>query len=282
MQIDKNKKINVLIAEDDFIVCETIREMLENSGYTVAGIATNGRKAVEMTRALKPDVVLMDIKMPEIDGLEATRRIFAECPAPVVMMTAYDTPEYVKQAGEAGAGAYLVKIPATRDIERAVSIAIARFSDSVYEQQKHRIEKAESLARMAGAVAHHFNNILMGVTGNLELAMEKLVPDTDIGRHLSEALKGTWRAADMSGMMLTYLGQSQGKVLPFDLAQVCRRHFDQLPVELPEEVRIKTELPSPGPAVDADVSQVRKSSPRWSPMPLKPCNQMSAAMCLQQ
>jgi signal transduction histidine kinase len=176
----------------------------------------------------------------------------------VVVMTAYDTPEYVKQAGEAGAGAYLVKIPAAREIEHAVSIAIARFSDSVCKQQEHRIEKAESLARMAGAVAHHFNNTLMSVTGNLELAMRKLAPDTDIARYLSEALKGTWRAADISGLMLTYLGQSQGKVVPFDLALVCRLYFDQLPVDLPEEVRIKTELPSPGPAVDADVSQVRK------------------------
>jgi len=135
MQTDTQKKLGVLIAEDDFIVCETIQQEVEDLGYTVAGKAPNGRKAVEMTAALKPDAVLMDIKMPDMDGLEATRRIHKTCPTPVVILSAYDTPDLVKQAGEAGAGAYLVKMPTAREIERAIAIACARFDDMMALRQ---------------------------------------------------------------------------------------------------------------------------------------------------
>ncbi len=124
-----NDKISVLIAEDDFMVSETIQKEVEDLGYTIVGKAPDGRQAVEMTQSLQPDVVLMDIKMPDMDGLEATLRIYQTCPTPVVILTAYDTPDLVEQASEAGVGAYLVKMPNAREIERAVTIATARFSD---------------------------------------------------------------------------------------------------------------------------------------------------------
>ena len=98
----------VLIVEDEALVGAMIQGLLEGQGYTVVGTATNGRQAVEMTQSLRPDVVLMDIRLPEMDGLEATRCISESCPTPVVMLTAYDTPELVEQASAAGAGAYLV------------------------------------------------------------------------------------------------------------------------------------------------------------------------------
>ncbi len=126
-----NDKISVLIAEDDFIVSEMIQREVENLGYTIVGKAPDGRQAVEMTRSLQPDVVLMDIKMPDMDGLEATLRIYQTCPTPVVILTAYDTPDLVKQASEVGAGAYLVKMSNAREIERAITIAIARFDDMI-------------------------------------------------------------------------------------------------------------------------------------------------------
>jgi CheY-like chemotaxis protein len=71
----------------------------------------------------------MDIQMPNVDGIEATRRIQKSYPTPVVVLTAYETPEWVERAGEAGVGAYLIKPPSTRDIERAITIAISRFQD---------------------------------------------------------------------------------------------------------------------------------------------------------
>ncbi len=124
-----HKTLRLLIVEDDFMVRAAIRKRVEDLGHEVAGEALDGRQAVEMTGALRPDAVLMDVEMPGMDGLEATRRIYESCPAPVIMLTAYDEPELVKRAGEFGAGAYLVKMPKAQDLERAVAIAIARFDD---------------------------------------------------------------------------------------------------------------------------------------------------------
>jgi signal transduction histidine kinase len=119
----------VLIVEDNPLVGEMIKGLLEEAGYTVVGEAADGFEAVEMTQSLRPDVVLMDIKMPGMDGIEATRLIYERCPTPVVMLTAYDTPEMVEEASAAGAGAYLIKPPNAREIEHAITIAMARFDD---------------------------------------------------------------------------------------------------------------------------------------------------------
>jgi AmiR/NasT family two-component response regulator len=127
--MSNQQDVRVLIAEDDYLNCEMIRGLLEEIWYTVVGEAADGLEAVEMTQSLQPDVVLMDIKMPDIDGLEATRLIFERCPTPVVVLTAYETPELVEEASAVGVGAYLVKPPNAREMERAITIAIARFDD---------------------------------------------------------------------------------------------------------------------------------------------------------
>ena len=124
-----HEDIHVLIAEDNYPVGEMIRGLLEEIGYTVVGEAADGLEAVEMTQSLRPDVVLMDIKMPDMDGLEATRSIYERCPTPVVVLTAYEASELAMEASEAGVGAYLVKPPNAHEVERAITIAMARFSD---------------------------------------------------------------------------------------------------------------------------------------------------------
>ena len=121
----------VLIAEDETLVADVIQQQLERMGHSVAGRACDGKQAVDLARLLEPDVVLMDIEMPEIDGLEATRIIQEQCPRPVVLLTAHDSPGLALQAGEAGAGAYLLKPPHAREIERTIAIAVARFADLV-------------------------------------------------------------------------------------------------------------------------------------------------------
>ena len=137
----QEEKVRVLIAEDNYLIGETIKMILEEIGYVVVGRTMDGREAVEMTQSLRPDVVLMDIKMPNMDGLEATRHIYEHCPTPVVMLTAYETAELVKEASAAGAGAYLVKPSNAREIERAIAIAMARFGDMV--KLRHYADKLE-------------------------------------------------------------------------------------------------------------------------------------------
>ena len=122
-------RVKVLIAEDSFLVGEMIQTMAEEAGYTVVGRATDGRQAVEMTDELHPDVVLMDIKMPYLDGIEAAEIIQDRCPTPVVILTAYDTPEMLGKASSAGVGAFLAKPPRAREISQAIVIARARFGD---------------------------------------------------------------------------------------------------------------------------------------------------------
>jgi len=97
-----NYQVKTLIAEDSFLVGEMIQGVAEEAGCTVIGRATDGRQAVEMTAELHPDVVLMDIKMPELDGIEASEIIQIRCPTPVVILTAYDTPEMLKEASAVG------------------------------------------------------------------------------------------------------------------------------------------------------------------------------------
>lgn len=119
----------ILIAEDDYLVSRMISGLLDEIGHTVVGEAMNGLEAIELTRSLHPDLVLMDIKMPDMDGIEAAQEIHRLCPTPIVALTAYDNPELVQQAGKAGIGAYLVKPSSVQELDRAITIALARFDD---------------------------------------------------------------------------------------------------------------------------------------------------------
>jgi AmiR/NasT family two-component response regulator len=103
--------------------------MLEDLGYVIVGEAVDGQQAVELTRTLRPHVVLMDVELPKMNGIMAAQHISESCPAPVVILTAYETPALIEQASSAGVGAYLVKPPKTRELERALIIATARFND---------------------------------------------------------------------------------------------------------------------------------------------------------
>lgn len=124
-------QVRVLIAEDEYLVSEMIRGLLEASGYTVAASAATGHEAVELTQAIRPDVVLMDIGLPDMDGIEAAQRIQELRSTPIVILSAYDTPALVERAkaADAGVGAYLIKPPNAGEMERAITIAIARFDD---------------------------------------------------------------------------------------------------------------------------------------------------------
>ena len=125
------KDIRVLIAEDDYLVGEMIRGMLLEMGYIIIGQASDGLEATELAQSLQPDIILMDVKMPDMDGLQATRLIHERYPTPVVVLTAYETSELLQEASAAGVGAYLVKPPNPHDMDRAITIALARFKDII-------------------------------------------------------------------------------------------------------------------------------------------------------
>jgi two-component system, response regulator PdtaR len=140
-------RFRVLVVEDEALVSDVIQNELEKSGHEVVGRAADGRQAVKLAQSLRPDVVLMDIAMPEIDGLKATRMIQEVCPTPVVLLSAHDHQALVIQASLVGAGAYLIKPPNATELTRAMTIAAARFSD-LMDLRRLNTELQEALAEI--------------------------------------------------------------------------------------------------------------------------------------
>ena len=116
----------VLVAEDEAIIRLDLKEMLEEEGYDVVGEAADGEEAVRLADELKPDLVILDVKMPILDGISAAERIVATRVAPVVMLTAFSQRDLVERAVEAGAMAYLVKPFAKSDLLPTIEVAVSR------------------------------------------------------------------------------------------------------------------------------------------------------------
>jgi len=126
------------------------------------------------------------------------------------------------------------------------------------EERLRQVAKADSLGRMAGALAHRFNNLLAVTTGNLQMALEDLPAGSDITDAVSDALGAARDAAEVSGMLLTYLGQAQGERAPHDLSDLCRRLLPMLRAGLPRGVELEDRLPHRGPNVMVSPAQLQR------------------------
>ncbi len=123
------ERTRVIITDDESLIRMDLREMLTNLGYLVVGEVADGRSAVNQARELRPDVIVMDIKMPDMDGIEAAKILTEERIAPVVLLSAYSQRELVDRAREAGVVAYLVKPYREEELTPAIEVALARFSE---------------------------------------------------------------------------------------------------------------------------------------------------------
>jgi len=121
--------LNVLIVEDDHLVSEMIRGMVEELGHSVTGVAEDGHEALEMIRQDPPQLVIMDIKMPRMSGIQASILIQKYFPTPVVILSAYRTRDLEQQAMEAGVGAYVEKPPKPDELSMAMKRSLDRFDD---------------------------------------------------------------------------------------------------------------------------------------------------------
>ncbi|MBM2810551.1 MAG: response regulator receiver [Chloroflexi bacterium] len=117
----------ILIAEDEAIPRMGLREMLQDQGYQVVGEAADGKTAVDLARSLRPDLVVMDIMMPEMDGIAASRLLSEERLAPVLLVTAYNDRELVERAKEAGVFSYVSKPFTEQQLVPQIELALARF-----------------------------------------------------------------------------------------------------------------------------------------------------------
>ena len=121
--------MRILVAEDETIIRLDLRKTLEDAGFEVCAEARNGEEAVQLATSERPDLAILDVKMPRLDGIEAARRILAERPIPIVMLTAYHQEELVSRAVEAGVFGYLVKPFRQSDLLPAIRAARARHAE---------------------------------------------------------------------------------------------------------------------------------------------------------
>jgi len=145
----------VVIAEDEAIIRLDLKELLQEEGYDVVGETGRGDEAIELVRTHRPDLVILDIKMPGLDGLSAARQIAGERLAAVLMVTAFSQRELVEQARDAGALAYLVKPFQKSDLIPAIEVAIGRFAELTslereVEDLHGRLEARKTIDRAKG------------------------------------------------------------------------------------------------------------------------------------
>ena len=156
------ESLRIVIADNESIIRMDLKELLEEAGHEVIGEAADGLKAVEMTRKLKPDLVIMDIKMPEMDGIAAAKMISNEKLAPVLLLTAYSQKEIVEKAKDSGVLAYLVKPVKESNLFPAMEIALSRFKEYVEIEQelndlRNSLETRKILDRAKGILMDAYN-----------------------------------------------------------------------------------------------------------------------------
>ncbi len=156
------ERVRIIIADDESIVRMDLREMLTNLNYLVVGEVGDGQSAVNLARELKPDVMLMDIKMPDMDGIEAAKILTEEQIAPVVLLTAYSQKDLVDRAKEAGVVGYLVKPFREADLMPAIEVALSRFNE--FKQVRQEVADLQN-ALETRKLVDRAKGILMDVQG---------------------------------------------------------------------------------------------------------------------
>ena len=209
--------VRVLIADDQHLVRTGFRMILETEpGIEVVGEATTGREAVTIARELRPDVVLMDIRMPEIDGIEATRQILArnsEPPARVLMLTTFDLDEYVFDALRAGASGFLLKdVPADRlasairtiaDGDALLAPAITRRPIERFVAGPPATPRPPGLDELTPRELEVLGLLAQGMS-NAEIASELIIAETTVKTHLTRLLMKLGLRDRVQAVVLAY------------------------------------------------------------------------------
>lgn len=150
----------IIIADDEALIRQDLREMLTNLGYLVIGDVGDGRSAVNLARELKPDLVIMDIRMPDMDGIEAAKILTEEGIAPVLLLSAYSQRDLVERAAEAGVSGYVIKPFDEANLLPAIEVVLARFAE--YQEiskeaarLEERLETRVAVDRAKGILIDH-------------------------------------------------------------------------------------------------------------------------------
>ncbi|NEW75660.1 MULTISPECIES: ANTAR domain-containing response regulator [Streptomyces] len=172
----------VVIAEDEALIRLDLKEMLEEEGYSVVGEAGDGETAVALAQEHHPDLVILDVKMPVLDGISAAERIAADRIAPVLMLTAFSQRELVERARDAGAMAYLVKPFSKSDVVPAIEMAVSRFTElKTLEQEVADLSQRLETRKLVDRA----KSVLQTQYGLTEPAAFRWIQKTSMDRRLS-------------------------------------------------------------------------------------------------
>jgi len=153
--------LKLVIADDEPIIRLDLKKTLENMGHQVVGETGDGAKAIDLARSLKPNIVILDIKMPEVDGIDAAKVITTEGIAPVLLLTAYSQKDLIDRAKDAGVFAYLVKPFKEADLMPAIDIAISRYAEfmeleSEVTDLENKLETRKAVDRAKGILMDQY------------------------------------------------------------------------------------------------------------------------------
>ncbi|MBF0377147.1 MAG: response regulator [Desulfamplus sp.] len=286
------KSQTILIIDDNPTNLGVLTENLKSWDFDCM-IARNGESGLQKAIKGKPDFILLDIYMPGMNGFEVYEKLRANpstSSIPVIFLTA-DSDQTDKIKGlQMGAVDYITKPFQPEEvlarINRHLEIHILRkeleaqnaeiklkniqLQNEIIDRQKSeekqreleaanlRLQKAESLGQMAGGIAHLFNNYLYAVSGHLELALEYLEEDSYIKDNIKSAIQAVWRASDVSGAMLTYLGQKIITLEPIDISECCRRSLAVMPPFTNSNIIIETDFTDKELIINANASQMQQ------------------------
>jgi len=197
--------VRVLVVEDEHLVSQLIQQQIANLGYTVCGTAFDGPEAIACAAGLRPDVVLMDVQMPDPEtgrmdneaGLRAAGAIQEHYPVPVILLTAHESPELVRQASLEGVAAYLVKPPKESELARAIAIARARFEDLVEQRRLNAALQAEIAERKRVERELRIKEAAIATSTNAI----GLADMEDLLSYANDALLNMWGYADRSEVL---------------------------------------------------------------------------------
>ncbi len=176
------KKMRVLIADDEVLIRMDLREILIDAGHEVVAEAANGQEAVQLARELKPDFIIMDVKMPDMTGLEAAKIIDEEALAPVLLLTAYSQQDIVDEARDAGVIAYLVKPIREEQLFPAMEIAVSRFAE--LQQLNEELERLQETLETR-KVVEKAKGILMAAHGMNEQEAYRKMQQFSMAKRIS-------------------------------------------------------------------------------------------------
>jgi signal transduction histidine kinase len=244
--------LRVLVVEDDYLVSEMVCGTLEEIGHTVVGEASTGPEAIAFNKTLRPDLVVLDIHIPELDGIEVARQIQMSCPTPVIILTAYESESLVKKASEAGVGAYLVKPPNGAEMRRAITVATARFADIMELRRLNDTlqRRNEELDAFAHTVAHDLQNLLARMIGFAEMLFPSFrdMPAEEVETYLDFIIKNGRKMSEVIDELLLLAGVRQLEVtlVPVDMAPIVAAVQQRLADEI-EDSEVELTMPETWP-----------------------------------